>query len=86
MDLRQTCPMDVKAQATVDSELVMWREWADNDERRELLPCTSSGTCGTGEQASPASPTRGTSNQRRLWACDTSGMVDARGGKQGGNR
>ena len=39
MDLRQTCPIDVKAQARVDSELVLWREWADNDERTELLPC-----------------------------------------------
>ena len=38
MDLRQTCHMDVKAQC-VDSELALWREWADNDERRELLPC-----------------------------------------------
>ena len=30
---------DVRAQARVDSELALWREWADNDDRRELLPC-----------------------------------------------
>ena len=39
MDFRQTCPMDVKAQARVDSGLSLWSGWADNDERRELLPC-----------------------------------------------
>ena len=39
VDLRQICPRDVKAQATVDSELVLRREWADNDERKEVLPC-----------------------------------------------
>ena len=38
VDLRQICPRDVKAQATVDSELALWRERADNDERKELLP------------------------------------------------
>ena len=32
--------MDVKAQAMVDSELALWKEWAgDSDERKELLPC-----------------------------------------------
>ena len=49
VDLRQICPRDVKAQATVDSELALWREWADNDERKELLPCPLAGTCGTGK-------------------------------------
>ena len=39
VDLRQICPRDVKAQTTVDSELALWRQWADNDERKELLPC-----------------------------------------------
>ena len=37
--LRQICFRNVKAQAMVDSELALWREWADNDERKELLPC-----------------------------------------------
>ena len=36
---RKICPRDVKAQATVDSKLALWREWADNDERKDLLPC-----------------------------------------------
>ena len=37
---RQICPRDVKARATVDSELALWREWAGgSDERKELLPC-----------------------------------------------
>ena len=39
LDLRQICFRNVKAQAMVDSELALWREWADDDERRELLPC-----------------------------------------------
>ena len=38
VDLRETCFMDVKAQATVDSDLALWKEWADNDERKEQLP------------------------------------------------
>ena len=28
-----------KAQATVDCELALWREWAEDDERKELFPC-----------------------------------------------
>ena len=40
IDLRQICPRDVKAQALVDSELALWKDWAgDSDERKELLPC-----------------------------------------------
>ena len=40
IDLRQICPRDVKAQAMVDSELALWKDWAgDSDERKELLPC-----------------------------------------------
>ena len=36
VDLRQICPRDVKAQAMVDSELALWKEWAgDSDERKE---------------------------------------------------
>ena len=38
IDLRETCPMDVKAQAGVDSDLALWQVWADTDERKELLP------------------------------------------------
>ena len=38
IDLRETCPMDVKAQAGVDSDLALWQDWADTDERKELLP------------------------------------------------
>ena len=38
VDLRQICLRDVKAQARVDSDLELWKEWADNDERKELLP------------------------------------------------
>ena len=37
VDLRGTCPLDVKAQAREDSDLALWKEWADSDERRELL-------------------------------------------------
>ena len=37
MDLRETCSVDVKAQARVDSDLALGK-WADNDERKELLP------------------------------------------------
>ena len=36
--VRETCTMDVKAQARVDSDLALWKEWADNDELKELLP------------------------------------------------
>ena len=36
-DLRETCPMEVKAQARVDSGRALWKEWADNDDREELL-------------------------------------------------
>ena len=39
VDIRQIRPRHVEAQAAVDSELALWREWADNDERKELLPC-----------------------------------------------
>ena len=38
INLRETCPMDVKAQAKVDSDLALWKDWADTDERKELLP------------------------------------------------
>ena len=30
--------MDVKAPARVDSDLALWKGWAANDERTELLP------------------------------------------------
>ena len=71
MDLRQICPRDVVAQATVDSELALWREWADNDDRKELLPCPLLAARGASDQGGSGS--------------DTSGMVDARG-EQGRSR
>ena len=74
-----------KAQARVDSSLALGRDWVDNDERRELLPMPSAGTCDTGEQASPTSPTRGASDQGGVGR-DTSRMVDAGGGELVGNR
>ena len=74
-----------KAQAPVDSSLALRRDWVDNDERRELLPMPSAGTCDTGEQASPTSPTRGASDQGGVGR-DTSRTVDAGGGELGGNR
>ena len=52
--------------------------------RKELLP-PFAGTCHTGKEASPTSTARGASDQGGF-GCDTSGMVDARGGEQGGNR
>ena len=81
MDLRQTCPIDVKAQARVDSELVLWREWADNDERTELLPCPLLEPVVLANKRADRPPTRGASDQGGIWR-DSSGMVDARGGEQ----
>ena len=85
VDLRQICARDVAAQAPVDSEMALWREWADTDERKELPLCPLAGTCDTGKQTSPTSTARGASNQGGS-GCDTSGLVDARGSEQGGNR
>ena len=34
-DLRETCPVDVMAQARVDSDLELWKEEADNDQQEE---------------------------------------------------
>ena len=38
VDLRETCSMDVMAQARVDRNLALWKGWAANDERKERLP------------------------------------------------
>ena len=84
VDSRQTCPMDVKAQARADRELAQRREWADNDERRELLPCPSAGAGDAGEQASPTSPTRGASDQGGSGR-NTIQLVDAGNCAQGRN-
>ena len=36
LDLREHSPMNVMAQARVDSDLGLWKQWADNDKRKEL--------------------------------------------------
>ena len=59
IDLRQICPRDVKAQALVDSELALWKEWAgDSDERKEVV----AGTRDSSEQTSSTSAARGASD------------------------
>ena len=85
VDLRQICPRYVKAQATVDSELALWREWADNDERKELLPCPLLELVILANKRAQRRPQEAPAIRAAL-GCDTSGMVDARGGEQGGNR
>ena len=78
VDLRETRTTDGKTQAS----LARWKEWADNDERKELLPRPPNGTSGLGEQARPPLPTRSARDQSGAWR-DPGRMVDARGGEQG---
>ena len=75
-DLREMCPMDFKAQARVDSDPALLKEWADNDERKEPLP-----TSDTGKQARAPSPAR--SPDQGGPGRDSSRMVDATGCEQG---
>ena len=81
--LARHMPMDFKAQARVDSDLALWKEWADNDERKDLLPRPLLGTSDAGKRARPLSAARSASDQGSLKR-DPSRMVDARGGEQGG--
>ena len=79
VDLRQICPRDVKAQATVDRELALWREWADNDERKELLPCLLLEPVVLANKRAHRRPQEAPVGRDTIW------MLDARGCEQGGN-
>ena len=85
VDLRQICPRDVKAQATVDSEIALWREWAgDSDERKELLPCPMLEPVILANKRAQRRPQEAPAIKAALGG-DTIRVVDAGGCEQGGN-
>ena len=85
VDLRQICPRDVEAQATVGQRVGAVVRVGGQRRTEGAAPVPLAGTCDTGKQTSPTSTARGACEQGGF-GCDTSGVVDARGSEQGGNR